>query len=455
MTLSVVCIGAGISSLSAAVALRPHVSRIVILEAAVNADQMNVRAAGLALLPCGTHVLQKLGIDPGKDVQAVHMQSILEIEWKDGSLKRETGPLPPTCYTAHRGALLDALVKKATCTDGAGVPAELLLGKQATKVDVESGTVTTEDGSVYEGDLIIGGDGVRSITRKAIVKEAIVQPSGLSVYRWTMNASDWAHLPEEAKIRINELVSPSNNHLNVVDAGEKRIVTYSCHTSGLINGALLVPDYKLPHTTEDWASAGSLAHLHSMVQDLHEPLRSLLGCIPSCGLWQLRKQAPLRTWHKGKAIILGDAAHPMLPFQAVAGCLAMEDAEALQYCLGQVGYRPERVPEALSQTFCMRFIRCSIIQHFSNSSSFGNEFMEKAAKWSLENAARQTEDQESNIVPVTSSGIDDVVQRDIVERVRETAELFDVRAASAWVTGYTLDDFVKNERRYILDEPYV
>ncbi|GAB0138842.1 hypothetical protein EsDP_00007064 [Epichloe bromicola] len=455
MTFRVTCIGAGIASLSAAVALRKHASSIILLEAAGSIEQMNVRAAGLTLLPCGTTVLQKLGVDPVRDVQAVRVQSILELDWEDGSLRRETGPLPPTCFAAHRGALFDALVKKATGADVDGdgsPPAQLLLGKKVVDVDVASGKVATEDGSVYESDLIIGGDGVRSITRRAIVKEAIVQPSGLSVYRWTMSPSDWAHLPQDAKARIDDLVGPENNHANVIDAGEKRIVTYGCHESGLVTGALLLPDYEVPRTTEDWASAGSLTHLLSKMQDLHEPFKSLMSCIPACGLWQLRKQAPLRTWYKGKAIILGDAAHPMLPFQAVAGCLAMEDAEALQYCLGAVGHRPERVAEALSQTFCMRFIRCSIIQHFSNSSSFGNEFMEKAARWSLEN---NKQGQDDNVVPVTSSGLDHVVQRDIVERVRETAVAFDARTASSWVMGYTLDDFVKNGRRYILERPYV
>ncbi|QPG96932.1 hypothetical protein C2857_005504 [Epichloe festucae Fl1] len=263
MTLRVTCVSAGIASLSAAVALRKHVSSIILLEAAGNIEQMDVRAAGLTLLPCGTKVLQKFGVDPIRDVQAVRVQSILELDWKDGFLRRETGPLPPTCFTAHLGALFDALVKKATGADDDGhgsPPAQLFLGKKVVDVDVASGKVTTEDGSMYESDLVIGGDGVRSTIRRAIVKEAIVQPSGLSVYRWTMRPSDWAHLPQYAKARIDDLVGPENNHANVIDAGEKRIVTYGCHESGLVTGALLFSDYEAPRTTEDWASAGSLAH---------------------------------------------------------------------------------------------------------------------------------------------------------------------------------------------------
>lgn len=139
----------------------------------------------------------------------------------------------------------------------------------------------------------------------------------------------------------------------------------------------------------------------------------------------------------------------MLPFQAMAGSLAMEDAETLQYCLNGIGWNPERVPEALSRVFCTRFLRCSLIQHFSNTSSFGNEFMERAEKWSLERATSG-----ENMVPVMND-VDDVVQRDIATKVRETAAAVDVRTASAWVTDYKLVDFLRNGREYILEKAYV
>lgn len=265
-----------------------------------------------------------------------------------------------------------------------------------------------------------------------------------------MSPSSWEHLSEKHKTVLNPLVGPNARHLCVIDSPDKRLVLYRCHTSGLLNGAFTVPDYFLPNTSEDWAYSGSVDHLRSLTQDLPEPMRNLMRCVSSCGLWQLRKQAPLRTWNKGKAIILGDAAHPMLPFQAMAGSLAMEDAEALAYHLNEVGWQADRVPEALSQVFCTRFLRCSLIQHFANNSSFGNEFMEEAERWSLERAGRNGDD----MVPV-SKAVDDVVQRDIAKKVAETVAKVDVRAASGWITNYKLREFLENGREYILERPYV
>lgn len=310
--------------------------------------------------------------------------------------------------------------------------------------------MTTEDGSVYEGDIIIGGDGVRSITRKAIVDEAIVQPSGLSVYRWTMKPEDWQHLPN--KEELDALFGYETHILHTSDSEDTRLIFYRCHASGIINGGLILPDYRLPHTSEDWTTSGSIEHLRSAVADLGGPLKDAVSCVKSCGLWQLRKQAPLRTWCKGKAIILGDAAHPMLPFQAAAGALAMEDAEALQYSLRQVNWDPKRVPEALERTFCLRFLRCSMVQHFSNASPFSLETMQKAAAWSLERVAASSADS----VPLVREGAADKVQQVIAQKIEESAGVFDVRGTSVWVMNYTsAEEFAKDQPAYILDETFV
>lgn len=139
MTLRVICVGAGIASLSAAVALRKHAS-IILLEAANNIEDANVRAAGIALFSCGVHVLKEtLGIDPVEDVHGVKVNSILLMKWNDGLVEREIAPPGKKWYTAHRGSLLDALREKAISEKGEGVPAMLMYGKTVT--DVVSGPV--------------------------------------------------------------------------------------------------------------------------------------------------------------------------------------------------------------------------------------------------------------------------------------------------------------------------
>lgn len=263
-----------------------------------------------------------------------------------------------------------------------------------------------------------------------------------------MTQADWKHLPN--KDQIDSLIGPDAHHIIVCDSDETRLVTYRCHASGVVNGLLVLPDHSLPRTSEDWDAAGNVEHLRCMVKDICEPLRSMVDCVKSCGLWQLRKQVPLRRWNKGKAIILGDAAHPMLPFQSAAGALAMEDAEALQYCLSEVNWEPERVPEALSRTFCLRFLRCSIIQHFSNAGPFRSEVVDNAAKWSLKHSAINS----GTSVPVMTRGADDLVQHNIASKVAALIDEIDRLTPSNWVIGYKLQDFLKTQQEYILEAPY-
>ncbi|PQE20125.1 salicylate hydroxylase protein [Rutstroemia sp. NJR-2017a BBW] len=65
---------------------------------------------------------------------------------------------------------------------------------------------------------------------------------------------------------------------------------------------------------------------------------------PEVKLWKLLFRAPLPTWHKGKLVIIGDAAHPMLPYQGQAGAQAIEDGLALGLLLSHLPPSPPSSP---------------------------------------------------------------------------------------------------------------
>ena len=135
MGLRVLCIGAGVVGLSTAIALREHADSITLLEKAESVEDMNVRAAGLAIYTCGANILRNtLDMEPLRDVDAVQGQSIRQINWKEGSLSRELSFATNDWYMAHRGSLLDALLKKATAAEGKGKPARLLMGREVVEV---------------------------------------------------------------------------------------------------------------------------------------------------------------------------------------------------------------------------------------------------------------------------------------------------------------------------------
>lgn len=136
----------------------------------------------------------------------------------------------------------------------------------------------------------------------------------------------------------------------------------------------------------------------------------------------------------------------MLPFQASAGAMAFEDAEALQYSLNQVSWDADRVPKALEKTFCLRFLRASLVQHFSNASSFGPEVMGRAFRWSMERAAGS-----EKTVPIDQQGADDAVQKLVAEKIEASACGFNVRGTSAWIMNYrSAEEFEESQPEYVL-----
>ena len=86
-------------------------------------------------------------------------------------------------------------------------------------------------------------------------------------------------------------------------------------------------------TRESWSSPAANDWLASRAAAFQEPVRSLLQAIDSWRMWPLQTMPPLNTWTQGRVALLGDAAHPVLPFLAQGGVLALEDAAILAQCL--------------------------------------------------------------------------------------------------------------------------
>jgi salicylate hydroxylase len=91
----------------------------------------------------------------------------------------------------------------------------------------------------------------------------------------------------------------------------------------------------------------------------HESLRILLGATERCYKWAILDREPLPRWSAGRITLLGDAAHPMLPFLAQGGAMAMEDGYVLAESLRS---RPADVPAALLKYEALRKDRTTRVQ---------------------------------------------------------------------------------------------
>jgi salicylate hydroxylase len=106
--------------------------------------------------------------------------------------------------------------------------------------------------------------------------------------------------------------------------------------------------------------------------DFSPDLKRLLSYSDKVGLWQLRDQDPLPTWVKGKAIIIADAAHAMLPHQGQGGGQSVEDAEACGVFLsGFTHADADKVPERLALIQKVRMERATKVQGYSREKAIG------------------------------------------------------------------------------------
>lgn len=233
--------------------------------------------------------------------------------------------------------------------------------------NTEKATVQLESGEVLHADVVIGADGIKSEVRKAIVGDCfLAKPSGHSAYRCLIPAEKIA-----ADEELAYLLSPTG--LSIFLGKDRKLVVYTCTFEGrrYLNVVAAIPDKDLgEESQESWYAPGKVEDLVAAYANFAPHLQRMLSYTQECGLWQLRDQDPLPAWTKGKAIIIGDAAHPMLPHLGQGGSQAIEDADALGFCFD--GHGPsDDIEAALARTFKLRYERATVCQEKSREQALG------------------------------------------------------------------------------------
>src|SRR5689334_25112410 len=320
----VAIIGGGIGGLTAANALRRAGVEVSVYEAA---GELKEIGAGVALHANAMRVLRFIGVEDavrkvaGKTDYAVTRDGITGRVISKTSRARfvELQGIEPA--TVHRADLLDVLA--AALPDGIASLAKRCVSVESTG---SSAVAKFADGTEAEADVIAGADGIHSAVRASLFGPDAPRFTGKICYRSVVPvaavrsarpASGGARWP---RAEGAQWLGPHGT-----------IVLYPLRGEELINVVCHYDDASYRH--ESWITECRREEVLERYAGWHESLLRLFAAADTWYKWALYDREPLPRWTRGRVTILGDAAHPMLPYLGQGACQAIEDGAVLATAL--------------------------------------------------------------------------------------------------------------------------
>jgi salicylate hydroxylase len=340
----IVIVGGGIGGLTTALAMTQAGFSVTVYERAAElADQ----GAGITLAPNATRVLYHLGLGPELEATSVtppmteyrHYRTgevILRMMTKD---YREIYGAP--YMRLHRWDLQHAMIQRLAQT----APGALRRGSCVDQVVPHDGHVALRfaNGRTEMADLVVAADGIRSTIREALFNPAPPVFTGFVAWRGLVATADLpAHLRESA------VAFGQGRHIN----------RYLVRRGELLNFVAVAQRNKWE--AEGWTIPAPLDEFLEEFSSFDEGTRTVISrpVLGQVFKWGLFGRSWLEEWSCGRVVLLGDAAHPMLPFLGQGGANAIEDAMILARCLQSSAvpeqafalYQRTRAPRARAAT---------------------------------------------------------------------------------------------------------
>ena len=318
----VAVIGGGIGGLTAALALARRGCDVALYE---QARELGEIGAGLHVSPNGLKVLHALGLEEPLAAVAARPSAIVarhfatgvpnfESPFDEAFVARYGAPF----YSLHRADLLEILASAVA----AEPRVRLTLDSRVVHVDESRGTadVMFEDGSRVSAAAVVAADGVHSRLRANMHGGIPTKFTGHVAYRGLVATAELA----------DGLVEPK---LNIWVGPGRHVVAYPVRRGELINYVAVVEEDGW--ADESWTTTADKNVLSTAFAGWHETVQTLVGHTlrGECYKWALLGRDPLPYWSTERVTLLGDAAHPMVPYLAQGAVMAIEDAWVLAACL--------------------------------------------------------------------------------------------------------------------------
>ncbi|HEY5607334.1 MAG TPA: FAD-dependent monooxygenase [Alphaproteobacteria bacterium] len=331
---NIIVAGAGIGGMTAALTLAQSGFRVTLLE---QAERLQETGAGVQLSPNASRILIALGLGPRLQPHVLVPQAVAIRTATGGRLARiPLGERAERRYGApywsiHRGdlqaVLLEAVRASPDIALRLGVRVEdYAVHAKGISVACHRGAETVDEHCI----ALVGADGLWSVLRNRLGHDAPPAFARRTAWRALVPAEKVE--PEFRSDEVQLWLGPSAH-----------LVHYPVKAGALINIVAIVNDR---WTQPGWSAAGERDELLAHYSPWHwaEPARALLALPERWLKWALCDLPPLQRWGEGPVTLLGDAAHPMLPFLAQGAAMAIEDAAVLASSLAR---QPDRLPSGM------------------------------------------------------------------------------------------------------------
>lgn len=311
----IVIAGAGIGGLSAALALARKGFSAEVFERATEIREVG---AGIQLGPNAFRIFSEWDLEGSMEEIAFAPHAIQFRDSASGteifrqelgkSFLRRFGHPYRVAYRADvQKVLLEAL------TDYSSVKLHTGDGVRRFTEDAESLRVSTDRDKLVPAAALVAADGLWSEVRQAIVADGKPLEHGHVAYRAVLPCASLGTGLATDDVQI--WIGPGHH-----------VVCYKLRRGELFNVVAIIESSR---NAEGWDNAPDLAELETSFANACPPLRELLPLLRNSRLWVLRDREPVKSWSRGATTLLGDAAHPALPYLAQGACMAIEDARCL------------------------------------------------------------------------------------------------------------------------------
>lgn len=383
--------GGGIGGFAAALALARKGQPVKLLEQATDFSEVG---AGIQLGPNIMRMFDALGVTEAINAAAVFpdLLTMRDAFTGDHIVEIPLGPDFEKYFGRPYGVIFrpdlhNTLIEAATASPL--VDTETGVKVTDFAADGDGVVVRTEDGREHAGAGLIGADGLWSRIRAQLIGDGEPRVAGHIAYR--------------AVLPIDQVPAHMNAERVTLWAGPKtHLVTYPLRRGEIFN---IVAVFHSDRYEQGWDVYGDPGELEERFAGQHPDVRAMIDRIESWRMWVLCDRDPIAAWTKGRATLLGDAAHPTLQYMAQGANMAVEDAVCLAHLMET--YQGD-VTAAFASYPSKRYLRTARVQ--LTSRFYGDVFHAEGVARELRNTLlpRRTPEQAYQGMAWLYGGVDDV-----------------------------------------------